>query len=358
MDEKEIELIDYLNIVWKRKWFIIIATLSCIALTTLISLLLPKNWEIDMIIQPSKFLVQAESGQFEEVFTVDPKQIAGLINQGSYNKFIASELKLDIAKFPKLRAENLRDTKLVRFSLREKNIEMSRSILNLIYDQLKKDFDRKIDVEIKAIDTKIETAENDIKIKLLGISSKEIEKSRTKEQTLSAENRQKISEERSNNIILEMKTVKERIDGIEKQQRDTLLNKKEGTEALGLLLYSNEVQRNLQYYNALDEKLSMEKVTYENLNLVIKENNETIKELNNQIEKIKNEIEKYKIDIELLKEKKQRIDYTKLVKEPTTSPHPVSPKTALNFFMSGLLGLILFTMLAFLFEYIESQKVS
>ncbi len=117
--EDEFVLMDYLNILWKRKWLIVIPTLFLVIAVGIISFLLPKKWEIDAIIVPSKFLVHTEGGQYEEIVIVDPKQIAGQINEDTYNNQIATELNLDIRKFPKLRTDNIKDTNLVRVSIKE-----------------------------------------------------------------------------------------------------------------------------------------------------------------------------------------------------------------------------------------------
>ena len=368
--EDEIELMDYLNVIWKKKWLIILPTLFCVIIVGIISFRLPHIWEVDAIIQPSKFFVQTESGQFEEVLVVSPKQIAGQINQQSYSPLIAAELNMDIKTFPKLKAENLRDTNLVRISIRENDTEKAKLILSSLFNHLKTDMDRKIDVEIKGIDTRIEAQENSIKQneltikdKLNEIKLKEIEKNMKSQEILSAVNKVKISEDRGKSILNELKTVKERISEIEKQQKNAFAEKKEGAEALGLLLYSNEIQNNLRYYNTLDEKLSSEKIIQENLDLQIKAGKEEIRKFDNQIEKVKTEIDKIKNtteniknEINLLNEKKGRIDYAQLIKEPTSSLGPVSPRKKLNVLIAGILSLMIFTILAFFLEYIRKNK--
>jgi len=369
--ENEIELIDFLNIIWKRKWFIIILTFFCVVAAGVIGFLLPPKWEISSIIVPSKFLIQTEGGQFEEIVVVDPKQIAGQINEATYNNLIVSELNLDIRKFPKLRAENLQDTNLVRVSLKEKDVEKAKLILHSLFNYLKGQLDKKIEVEIKGIDTLIATNESSINHNKLVIKDKhseiklsQIEKNKTRQEFLSAENKIKISEDRVKSIMDEMKAVKKRIDELEKQQRKALGEKKEGIDAISLLLYSNEVQLNLRYYNTLDEKLSNEKIVQENLKLLMKEKNEEIKQLDTEIEKIKTEIDKINNEIENIKnqigflsEKKARIDYTQLIKEPTSSLNPVFPKKKLIVLIVGILGLMIFTMLAFFLEYLEKQRL-
>jgi capsular polysaccharide biosynthesis protein len=397
-DENEIELIDLLNVIWKRKWLIIIPTIICVLIAALVSFLLPKVWEVDAILLPSKFFVQTEQGRFEEVVVTDPKQIAGQINQESYNHIIAAQLNIDITKFPKIRAENLRDTNLVRVLLRDKDIVRAKSILQSLFGHLKKELDRKIEVEIRGIDTEITVAENsikdldneiktresdikrknnEIKLKDLDIQSKEIEKDGIKQEIESNQNKLKISEERVGSISEEMKSVKGRIDDLEQQLKKAIAEQKEGGEAVSLLLYSNEVQQNLRYFNTLDEKLSIEKVTQEDLRLSTKEDQEKIRQTDNQIsqtntekqiilteistimneiEKIKNKISTAQSEIKLLGDKKLRIDYAQLVKNPTSSLDPVFPRKLLIVVIAAILGLVVFTITAFFLEYIAKQK--
>ena len=128
--ENEMELIDLLNIIWKRKWLIIIPTFILVVVAAVISFLTPRKWEVATIFQPSKYIIQTESviqtetgtHAYSEIFVVEPKQIVGQINQASYNNLIASELKINLSKFPNLRAENIRDTKLVRVSIIENDV--------------------------------------------------------------------------------------------------------------------------------------------------------------------------------------------------------------------------------------------
>ena len=438
--EDEIELMDYLNVIWKRKWLIIVPTFFLALVAGIASFLIPPQWEVDAIIQPSKFFVQTEQGLFEEVVVVDPRQIAGQINQESYNRLIAAELNLDLRRFPELKSENLRDTKLVRVSVRENDIDKGKAILTSLFNHLKRELDRKIDVEMRGIDTQIFAKENsikqneigikeienqidlrklkikdreneiktreneikkrnnDIKFKELDVQSKEIDKERIRKEIEADHNKLKISEERVQSIMEEMKAVKGRIDEIDEQLRKALAEKKQGGDAVSLLLYSNEVQQNLRYYNTLDEKLSTEKVTQENLRLNIRDKQEQLRQIDTQIQqintqkdsisaeidnimtqiaivkteidKIKNEIESLRNDIakiqnaitnvhseiRLLEDKKARIDSAQLIKEPTASLYPVSPRKKVNVAIAGILGLFIFTILAFFLEYVEKQK--
>jgi len=331
MDEHEDEfaLMDYLNILWKRKWLIVIPTLFLVIAVGIISFLLPPKWEIDALIQPSKFLVQTEGGRFEEIVFVDPKQMAGQINEATYNNLIATELNLDIREFPKLKAENLRDTNLVRVSTKEKDAEKAKLILHSLFNHLKRQLDEKADIEIKGVGS--------------DVKSKEIEKLRMEGEIKGNKNKLNIVKQRKKDIEREINDIRKRTEALEKEQQLSL--KKENrseSESLAMLLYSNEIQQSLQYYSELNELLSSKKIEEEDINLEIENKKERISQLENEIDD--------------LNERKGRIDYTQLIKEPTSSIFPISPKKKLNALIAGILGLMAFTMLAFFLESLEKQK--
>jgi len=369
---EEINLMEYLEVLWKRKWLIIIPTILISIAVGIWSFLQTPVWEVDALVQPSKFFVQAENGQFSEVLVVDPKQIAGQINQQAYNGLLAAELNLNINTLPAIIAENLKDTKLVRIWVRDSDVDRGAKILVALFRHLKSELDKKIDVEIKGLDTQIASNENAIKQNEFTIKDKfneikllDIQKTKTRQEISTAENRIKISEERAKNVSEEMRSVKERIDALEEQLKKTLGEQRQTGESIGLLLYMSYVQNNLQYYNTLDEKLSGEKNLQESLQLEIKGKTENLKEIDTQIEKCKNDVDKIsntmeniKKQIELLTERKLRIDFAQLIKEPTPSLGPVAPQKRKNVMIAGFFGLVIFTLLAFFLDYIRKQKAA
>lgn len=439
--ENEVNLIEYLNVLWKRKWLIIIPTILLALAAGIVSFRTPPAWEVDMLLQPGKFFVQTESGAFNEVSVTDPKQLASEINQGSRNRLISAEFNLDPRKVPKLKAENLKDTKLVRVSLQTGETEKGQAILNLLFQHLKSELDRKIDVEINNLDTQVEqtknkilnleneiktqenailttqseiktrenailTTQNEIKIqqngikfKELDIESRKIDKEKLTKEIESDKTRLKITEDRIVSIYEELKSVKERIKELEEQQRKALAQRKEGTDALALLLYSTEVQRNFQYSNSLDEKANAERLNRERVAQDIQSKTDVLRQIDNQIdqvrtgmdsnrteietmktgiENIKNDILKVKMGIENIKnnilnirnsinnanneikfieDKKNRIDYTQLIKEPTVSLSPVSPRKKRNVLIAGFLGFCCFSILALFLDYVKKGNI-
>ena len=394
-EPQRLEFLDLLRIIAKRRWSIFIPAGLCVLAAVILSLVLPPVWEVDAILLPSKFLVQTEQGAFEEVMVTEPKQIASQINQQSYRALIAGELKLDLTAFPRVKAENLRETKLIRTSLRERDVEKGKAILRSLFAHLKAELDAMINVEVQAIETdrtskqnavkdlenEIKTRENEVrrknnelKLKDIEIQSREIEKDRLNKTIEAAHNKLKISEARVSTIIEEMKSVKGRVDDLDQQLKKVIAENKESAAAVSLLLYSNEVQQNLRYYNTLDEKLSIERVAQENVRLDIKSSQDDIRQIDtqigqantgkemirieinsvfNEIEKLKNRINTLQSEIVFLENKKTRIDYARLVKEPTSSLGPVAPRLTLNVVLAAIFGFLVFLGLACLLEYVE-----
>ena len=338
--ENEKELIEYLDVIWRKKWLIIIPTVLIAIAVALYSFTLPKVWEVDSILSPSKFLMQTQAGQFEEVIVTSPQEIASQINEGVYNNLISAQLNIESKRFPKISASPVKNTNLIHIKTKTEDVDMAKNIQNNLFDHIKADLDRKIDVEMKSIDSKIENLQsgikqNELKINDIGnnIKLKKIEKAMILQAVESAKNKMKISEQRAKNIMDELQNVKKRSDELAEQQKEMMSGVNKGLDAVSLLLYSNEVQTNLRYYDTLNEKYTLEMITQENLDLEIKSNKEETKKidtqfaiLENNIEKINTDIENIKSRMQLLAEEKMRIDYARLVKEPTSSTYPVAPK--------------------------------
>jgi len=320
-------LIDYLNILWQKKWLILLPTICLVIVVAIISILMPPVWEVEMIVQPAKFLSQTAPGQFIDVLITDPRQIATEINQRSYDFSIAKKLNLDFQKFPRLRAEYLKDTKLVRIGVNAKDVEKAKAILQSLFAILKDNLDKKIFIEIVNIDTEIK--KNELAGDLL-----------TKEIVI-LQNKLNIFEQREREILAEMKAARERITRIEKEQLDAL--KGGGKEALAQLLYSNEIQQNFEYINTLNELISDKKIEREDLAQKRKENEQAIEVLRNTNNN--------------LKEKKGRYDYTQVIKEATPSSFPVAPKKMINVLLAAILGLMIFSLVALFLAYLDKAKV-
>jgi LPS O-antigen subunit length determinant protein (WzzB/FepE family) len=325
----DVTLIDFLLILKKRFIFIVSGALLCIAVATLIGFVLPRQWEADAIILPSKLLVQTVTGRLEEIVLVDAKQIVGQINQGAYNALLAAEINLERSDLPKIRAEILKDTNLIRIVLRGRDAELCKQALGILIQFIKTEVDGKADIEIRSRDAEIKAVE--IEIVRITEENKVIQK---KIAVLAA---------RRAAIENELFSTKKRREELESEQKLILKKENRGEgESLGMLLYSNEIQLSLRYLDTLNELLGSKKLDEETMNLSARNNEQLIQQKENEIAR--------------LKEIKGRIDYTAIKKSPTPSTGPVYPPKKMFVIAGFVLGLLGFVLIAFFLEYWELSK--
>lgn len=343
MEFERTNFMEYFAVAWKRRWQIIIPTFALAVLAAAASFLLPKVWEVEAIISPSKYLIKNPQGESKQVFVVEPKLIVSQIMAGYYNAPIAAELNIADREFPKIMAGILGETNLIRVSVREKDIERGKKIVTALFNRQKSDFDKKTEVEISGLmDAQAEQAKN----KILDLEN-EIDK--TNMEIQSDRTKLKITEQRISSITEEMSSVKTRIEELDKLQQKSLAEKKEGAETLALLLYSNEVQVNLRYLNSLDDKKSAEQMSVINLVYSIKNKESAIRKLQNTSSNAKN-------GIKLVEDKKNGIEYSQLVRDPAPSSGPISPNKREIVLIAGLIGFCLSVLIAFFMEYLKNQE--
>jgi uncharacterized protein involved in exopolysaccharide biosynthesis len=329
MEEPGPELIDYLEICWKRKWLILIPTLFLVLAAAAISFVLPKVWEVSCVILPSKLLTQNEQGAYTEIVFTDAKQIVSQVSESSYNKMIADELKLDLKSIPKFTAANTKDTQLVLMSARDRDIEKSIRSFQSLIKFLKVELDAKAEIEIRAIETKIN--EKDIEIKGL---EQEIRVAREKIDIISR---------RKKEIDGEMIQARKKIESLENDQRQYLKSeKKTESESLAMLLYSDNIQLSMRYQDQLNELLNSKKMEEATINIEIEKNTTKIKQSINEMNS--------------LKEKKGRIDFTQVVKQPSVSLKPVSPAKVTIILATAIISFFIFVFVAFALESFGRKK--
>jgi len=159
--ENKIELMNYLNVLWKRKWLIIIATFLLISAAAVVSFLMPPEWEVDAIIEPSKYYYRNIDGIWKEMQFIKSSWIINTINRGVYNERIAAELELNLKDLPKLNVEKLEGTYLIRIYIEEKDVEKAKLIMHSLLNKLKENFDQSADRRIKRFDSQVKSKETE-----------------------------------------------------------------------------------------------------------------------------------------------------------------------------------------------------
>ena len=128
MDNDEIDLVDYIKVILKRKWIIIGVTLGAMIVAGVLTYLLPKTYKMSTILEIGKI------GTFVPETSI---QLQEKINQGSYDELLRG--KLGGETVPKIEVSVPKDTNLIIMETISKNPQESKKILealsNIIIDE-------------------------------------------------------------------------------------------------------------------------------------------------------------------------------------------------------------------------------
>jgi capsular polysaccharide biosynthesis protein len=296
MQEEEIELIDIFRILWKRRKLILLGTFFLTIGAAGISLLLPKVYEVSTIIEPAIRPISDDNGQLiNEMPVVTPDALRESILGGAYDGRIQKKLNITSTDYPKIRVVTPKNTLLVKITIESSKPEQALAILNELVSQAGNDIQEKLESEKNKVENEIRLAQiNDHSL---------VEKIKLFEKQLTI--------------------ITSKMQDLEKNRQKSLASRP--TDAMSVLLYSNEIQNQQIYLNSLQEKLK--NVEVDALESVVKTDN--------------------------LRLKLSLIKSTSLTKPPSIPEKPVKPKKALIVALVFSLGLIGTMLLAFLQEYFE-----
>lgn len=327
--EDEINLIDYLRVIWKWKWLIIAGTLVCAVTAVVISLQMPRIFEISTVIEPGIAGVKNDGGfiYIDSVVNISEK-----INEGVYNRKIEKVLKLDPLKtLVKFKSANIKQTNMVKVTSQwqEGNIGLGVKIVRQMIRLLSDDYGKIVEQRRGDYDKQI-----NLKLNSIGNTQNEIR--------LQKANLKNIRQ-REEELLEEIKGVKENTEKII-QQRDRLLKDKNPGKDISLLLYSTTIQQNAAYFNLLS-------------NQVYSLGN-TEKKIEAGVDKLSKDIDDINSQIKVLQLEKGLISNIAITKEPEISLHPVKPKKTQIVLLTGVVSLFMAVFLAFFIEYIRKVQKS
>ena len=395
--EDEINLIDYLKVLWKWKWLIVAGTLICAVAAAVISSQMPKIYRVATVIEPG-IIGLDKSGNY---MYMDSKNISGKINEGLYYNNIKKLLNIDPSKTNlEFKADVGKFTNQIRISAecKEKDVDLgleaSKKLIALISDDGEKviqkrsdDYDKKIIEEQNKI-RKIEIqrrrdTDKQVRLKLNSINKKR-DQIKLQQEILET-TRQRIKE-----LEMEAKKIKNNTERIIKQ-RDILLKDSRAKDDISLLLYTTTIQQNVTYSVRLGNQIY-------SLRTNIQAKEASIEELNRDIDLIATEIEDLKLyrteglqakidddigigteelklrraeglpveininnikeQVRLLTSAKENISNIKVLQNPEVSSAPVKSKKKQIVLLSVVVGLFFMIFLAFFIEYIKNATRS
>jgi len=318
----EIDLMDYVKVLLKRKWLILVMFLGAVIAAGVFSFLMPKIYKID---------TSLEIGQIAGGVVEAPGQVVEKIKGDVYGIFVREKLQIPEEKYPKIKIENPKGTNLITLVIESAKPPESKNILEEMNNLILERHQEEIKVKKELIEKDIKTAEG--KIKLV---ESDIEKTKNKIKPIDSD-----IERIENKIVFaeeEKKNLEAKIEALE-----------------GVLIYQQDPGTQFALFDT-KEKLANKKQEIENLYLTINSLRRSKEDLEIQINSLKSNIESLNAQINTLRASLEKIKPTQAIRIPTVSENPIKPRPLLNMAIAGILGLFIGTFLAFGREWWEKAK--
>jgi len=327
--EDEINLADYVRVLFKRKRLVLGFFLGAAIVAGVFSFLTPKVYKIDTSLEIGR--IEKATQSTSEQLVENPVQLVGKIEGDVYGVKIREKLQISESEWPEIKAENPKETNLVKKTIESAEPEKAMQILEEGNILISAEHQRKIESQKTLIEEDIKTAEGKIKL--------------TEDDTQRVENKIKPIEndiERIGNKII-----------FTEEEKNNLEAKIEALEKV--LVYEQTPGTQFALFDA-KEKLAGKKQEIEDLYLEINSLKRTKEDLKVEINSLMLIIENLNAQINSFQASLEEIRPTEVIKKPTVSKRPVSPRNMLNMAIGGILGLFLGVFLAFGKEWWERSK--
>ncbi len=327
--EDEIELMDYLKVLWKWKYLILVGTLVCAIGAAVVSLNMTKVYSITMVLQPGMVKVIDVS---KIVYIDSPQNIKGVIEAGGFNRQVLKNIKFPnqepAPESVKFRVTIPKETNVVEVLNETPHPNIGIQITKNLYHAMLKQYGKLVEYYGEEHDMEIaqRMSEIDDQKAVLNATKKEIH----------------ILEKVINELEAEVGPVKENTTSLIKQREKFISNETDTRNILSAMLFTNTIQQNIALNKTFRDDLSGHRTRKEELSL--------------KLETTQNRIKRLLTEIKSLEFKKNSIQNIQIIKPPERSLRPIKPKTRLNVMLAGVMGLFLTVFLAFFVEYISKYK--
>ena len=327
--DDEIELMDYLRVIWKWKYLIMAGTLICAVAAGVISLSMPKVYRIDMVIRPGILSIQPD-GKHTYIdslnnikTTIEAKTFSGEvssnINTGNNNGSVGLlNLKVDIPK----------NSNALRVSCRTPNVEIGLRALNQVRELL-----------LKKYSERVAYFQNEYELQ---ISLKKSNFADSNAKRRASQQHIKNAQKRIDELISQIGFIKEQRNLLIQEKSKIFSNNTNESNILSAGLYTNTIQQNITLENTYRQQIN-EHIT--------KREGEKL-----DLEKLDGEIKRLLEEIKGLESKKDNVQNIEILQPPTRRPHPIKPKTKVNVMLATVVGLFALLFLAFFLEYIQKHR--
>ena len=369
--EDEIDLIEILSVLGKRKILILVITTISILAGVLFAFTSPEVYELHMAIEPGVVDITPDG---KKIYIDSVSNIKGKIESDIYTDRIRKSLGLKATWKPKFKLKIPRGSNVIRvdYEARKDKIGLGVEVLKQLYAKLQKGYETDIRRRresynneifkkqslVKDLEVQKEDIGKEISAKLNSVKNK-------KNQIELEKYKIKILDQREKALFQELKDAEVYTDNIIRQRQEFL---KESTSTprnkAADLLYAVTVQQKASLLNELKNQLEELKIKQERSRISIKTLKNDIDNLFLEIDKLKlkktealqSKINSLNAEITELKQRSSYIHNIKIIQPPTVTPEPIKPRKLLDIVLSAFLGLMLAVFVAFFAEFLSNVQ--
>lgn len=360
MPQEEIELIDYLRILLKRRWLIIGGTLTCALAALVVGFFWPKTYEGSVILEVGKiYTTQPEKVELIE----DPKNIEPLLKSDAVVAQLREriESKKDIESLRRDVKINTKSNPLIVISLKANDSKDIMTGLDFLAEWIINDHKKKESIAAQTLDHNAAAIIEKMKklgdkIRENGKKGKEIQKKiKNIESQIALEGEQIQTDKAYQKTVEEqIKALMETTAASRKQMSELDVGKASPLEILFLqtTIQNQELRlsESRREVNDLKQRVDDRQKQVAERRKQASDLQIQILDLEAQNSDLESQIENLKQSAAMFENIKASSENTKYRTQPVVLEKAVSPKKGMNTIIAGILGLMTTIMLAFFLE--------
>jgi len=391
--EDEIELMDYLKVLWKWKYLILLGTLACALIAGIVSFNMTKIYSVKTVLAPGVAKVE-EGGKITYIASI--QEIKTLIETGALEPTVLKQIKVpqkgDLPQSLAFKTTIPKGSNALEVAYETPQIDLGLSVLTHLnrallakFDGIVKYFNEEYTIRIRSkasesskVIEKIDTAKNEILTSeattRANIDQKKNEMLTIKAQIAAKKAQIENMQKRISEMQIEIGRISKNTDLLIEERNKFLGRKTTDDNILSAVVYSNTIQQNISYLNELRGETNRIQDAIFNSEAAVNAMENNGKDLEAQIATLK-ELTKYKAETQKaeiaaleseksfiaeemknLEFKRNYVQNIQILQPPKSSLAPIKPKKKLNVLLAGVVGLFLTVFLAFFIEYISKHK--
>jgi len=391
--EDEIELMDYLKVLWKWKYLILVGTLACAVVAAIVSFNMTRIYSVKTVLAPGVAKVE---GNGKTTYIGSSQEIKTLIETGALDRTVLKQIKVpseeDLPRSLSFKITTPKGSNALEVAYETPQIDLGLQILTHLnqalltkFDGIVKYYDEEYTIQIRSkasesskIIEKIETAKNEILTSgattRANVAQKKNEMLTKKAQITAKKAQLENMQRRISEMQIEIGRISKNTDLLIEERNKFLGRKTTDDNILSAVVYSNTIQQNISYLNELRGETNRIQDAIYNSEAAVNAMENSVKDLEAQIATLK-ELTKYKTETQKaeiaalkseksfiaeemknLEFKKSYVQNIQILQPPKSSLSPIKPKKKLNVLLAGVVGLFLTVFLAFFIEYISKHK--